>query len=175
MRGAGFVDTPNQRVVLRTEGQALTPEALGRTVLANEGGASVIRPTVATVTAAPEPAISAALVDGKPGVLMMVGAQVGVDTLAVTARLEAALDELRPALDREGVSLRPDLFRPADFVGVATGNVLFALGLGGGLVVIVLLVFLGDWRTALISAAAIPSPLVAAALVLQAWGEASTP
>ncbi|WP_342165974.1 efflux RND transporter permease subunit [Methylobacterium sp. SD21] len=171
VRGAGFVDTPNQRVVLRTEGQALTPEALGRTVLANEGGASVILADVATVTAAPEPAISAALVDGKPGVLMMVGAQVGVDTLAVTARLEAALDELRPALDREGVSLRPDLFRPADFVGVATGNVLFALGLGGGLVVIVLLVFLGDWRTALISAAAIPLSLVAAALVLQAWGE----
>ncbi|MCJ2013545.1 efflux RND transporter permease subunit [Methylobacterium sp. J-076] len=171
VRGAGFVDTPNQRVVLRTEGQALTPEALGRTVLANEGGASVVLADVATVTAAPEPAISAALVDGKPGVLLMVGAQVGVDTLAVTARLESALDELRPALEREGVSLRPDLFRPADFVGVATGNVLQALAIGGVLVVIVLLVFLADWRTALISAAAIPLSLIAAALVLQAWGE----
>ncbi|MBC8924755.1 hypothetical protein IAI17_43900, partial [Escherichia coli] len=68
--------------------------------------------------------ISAALVDGKPGVLLMVGAQVGVDTRAVTARLEAALDELRPVLKREGVSLRADLFRPANFVDVATGNVI---------------------------------------------------
>lgn len=171
VRGAGFVDTPNQRVVLRTEGQALTPEALGRTVLANEGGASVVLADVATVTAAPEPAISGALVDGRPGVLLMVGAQVGVDNRAVTARLEAAIDELRPALNREGVSIRPDLFRPADFVGVATGNVIQALAIGGVLVVIVLLVFLADWRTALISAAAIPLSLIAAALVLQAFGE----
>ncbi|MDP4024075.1 efflux RND transporter permease subunit [Methylobacterium sp. NEAU 140] len=171
VRGAGFVDTPNQRVVLRTEGQALTPEALGRTVLVNEGGASVVLSDVATVTAAPEPAIGGALVDGKPGVLLMVGAGIGVDTRAVTARLEAALEELRPALTREGVSLRPDLFRPANFVDAANGNVIQALALGGALVVIVLLVFLADWRSALISAAAIPLSLIAAALSLQAWGE----
>ena len=171
VRGAGFVDTPNQRVLLRSEGQSLTPEALGRTVLHNDGGASVVLSDVANVTAAPEPAISAALVDGKPGVLLMVGAQVGVDTRAVTARLEAALDELRPVLNREGVSLRADLFRPANFVDVATGNVLQALAFGGVLVVIVLFVFLADWRAALISAAAIPLSLVAAALALQAWGE----
>jgi CzcA family heavy metal efflux pump len=171
VRGAGFVDTPNQRVLLRSEGQSLSPEALGRTVLHNDGGASVVLSDVATVTAAPEPGISAALVDGKPGVLLMVGAQVGVDTRAVTARLEAALDELRPVLQREGVTLRTDLFRPANFVDVATGNVIQALGLGGVLVVIVLLVFLGDWRAALISAAAIPLSLIAAALALQAWGE----
>ncbi len=171
VRGAGFVDTPNQRVLLRTEGQSLTPEALGRTVLHNDGGASVVLSDVATVMVAPEPAISAALVDGRPGVLLMVGAQVGVDTRAVTARLEAALDELRPVLEREGVSLRADLFRPANFVDVATGNVIQALAFGGVLVVIVLLVFLADWRAALISAAAIPLSLIAAALALQAWGE----
>jgi CzcA family heavy metal efflux pump len=171
VRGAGFVDTPNQRVVLRTEGQSLSPEALGRTVLLNDGGASVVLADVATVTAAPEPAISAALVDGKPGVLLMVGAQAGTDTRAVTARLESALDELRPALQREGVTLRTDLFRPASFVDVATGNVIQALALGGLLVAIVLLVFLADWRTALISATAIPLSLIAAALALQGWGE----
>jgi CzcA family heavy metal efflux pump len=171
VRGAGFVDTPNQRVGLRTEGQSLTPEALGRTVLVNEGGASVVLADVATILAAPEPAIGAALVDGKPGVLLMVGAQVGVDTRTVTRRLEAALAELRPALARAGVSLHADLFRPANFVDVANGNVLQALMLGGALVVIVLLVFLADWRTALISAAAIPLSLIAAALALQAWGE----
>ena len=171
VRGAGFVDTPNQRVLLRSEGQSLTPEALGRSVLHNDGGASVVLSDVATVTAAPEPAISAALVDGKPGVLLMVGAQVGVDTRAVTARLESALDDLRPVLAREGVALRADLFRPANFVDVATGNVLQALAFGGVLVVIVLLVFLADWRAALISTAAIPLSLIAAALALQAWGE----
>ncbi|MBE7243427.1 MAG: efflux RND transporter permease subunit [Actinomycetospora chiangmaiensis] len=171
VRGAGFVDTPNQRVVLRTEGQALDPEVLGRTVLINEGGASVVLADVATVRVAPEPPISAALIDGKPGVLLMVGAQIGANTLEVTARTEAALADLAPALARAGVVLRPDLFRPANFVAVANGHVLQALGLGGALVVIVLFVFLADWRTSLISAVAIPLSLVAAVLALMAAGE----
>ena len=171
VRGAGFVDTANQRVVLRTEGQALEPEALGRTVLVNEGGASVVLSDVAHVVAAPEPAISAALVDGRPGVLLMVGAQVGANTREVTARVEAALDELRPGLAREGVVVRGDLFRPANFIDVANGNVVQALCLGGALVVLVLFLFLADWRTSLISATAIPLSLIAAALALQAWGE----
>ncbi len=171
VRGAGFVDTPNQRVVLRTEGQALDPEVLGRTVLLNEGGASVVLADVATVRVAPEPPISAALVDGKPGVLLMVGAQIGANTLEVTARTEAALADLAPALARAGVVLRPDLFRPANFVAVANGHVLQALAVGGALVVIVLFVFLADWRTSLISAVAIPLSLVAAVLALMAAGE----
>lgn len=171
VRGAGFVDTANQRVVLRTEGQALDPEVLGRTVLVNEGGASVVLADVATVRAAPEPPISAALIDGKPGVLLMVGAQIGANTLEVTDRVEAALADLKPALTREGIAVRPDLFRPANFIAVANGNVLQALGIGGALVVIVLFVFLADWRTSLISAAAIPLSLVAAVLALMAAGE----
>ncbi|KQP48979.1 acriflavin resistance protein [Methylobacterium sp. Leaf108] len=171
VRGAGFLDTANQRVTLQTEGQSLGPEALGRTVLVNEGGASVSLADVADVVAAGEPPISAALVDGVPGVLVMVGAQYGANTREVTARVEAALAELAPALEREGVTLRPDLFKPAAFITLANANVLQALGLGGILVVIVLFVFLYDWRTCVISAVAIPLSLIAAVLALQAMGE----
>lgn len=170
VRGSGFIDTVNQRIALQTEGQAVTPEAVARTVLINEGGASVVLGDVADVVAGPEPAISAALIDGKPGVLMMVGAQYGANTVDVTAGVEAALAELRPGLARDGITLRTDLFRPAGFVAQATGNVLQALALGGVLVVVVLLVFLFDWRTALISAAAIPLSLIGAVLVLGAFG-----
>ncbi|MGU3540887.1 efflux RND transporter permease subunit [Methylobacterium sp. A54F] len=171
VRGAGFVDTPNQRVVLQTEGQALTPEEVGRTVLINEGGASVVLADVANVVATGEPPISAALIDGRPGVLLMVGAQYGANTREVTDRVEAALADLAPALAREGVSLRPDLFRPANFIAIANANVLQALALGGLLVVVVLFAFLYDWRTSVISALAIPLSLIAAVLVLQALGE----
>nr|USU32453.1 efflux RND transporter permease subunit [Methylobacterium sp. OTU13CASTA1] len=171
VRGAGFVDTTNQRITLQTEGQSLTPEAIARTVLVNEGGASVVLGDVADVVTEPEPAISAALVDGRPGVLMMVGAQYGANTLDVTARVDAALAELRPGLERDGIDLRADLFRPANFVTQATGHVLKALALGGVLVVIVLLVFLYDWRTAFISVTAIPLSLIGAVLVLGAFGQ----
>ncbi|SFG29690.1 efflux RND transporter permease subunit [Methylobacterium gossipiicola] len=170
VRGAGFVDTLNQRITLQTEGQSLTPEAIARTVLVNEGGASVVLGDVADVASAPEPAISAALVDGTPGVLLMVGAQVGANTLDVTARVDAALAELRPGLERDGIGLRTDLFRPANFVTQATGHVVRALALGGILVSLVLFVFLFDWRTALISVTAIPLSLIGAVLVLGAFG-----
>ncbi|WP_375456874.1 efflux RND transporter permease subunit [uncultured Methylobacterium sp.] len=171
IRGAGFVDTANQRIALRTDGQALTPEEIARTVLVNEGGASVVLGDVATVVAAPEPPIGAALVDGRHGVLLMVGAQLGANTLEATRRVEAALAELRPGLDADGIALRADLFRPANFIAQANGNVLRALALGGILVVGVLFVFLFDWRTAVISAVAIPLSLLAAVLVLGALGE----
>ncbi|WP_132255252.1 efflux RND transporter permease subunit [Methylobacterium segetis] len=171
VRGAGFVDTANQRIALQTEGQSLTPEEVARTVLVNEGGASVVLGDVANVVAAPEPPISAALIDGKPGVLLMVGAQYGANTREVTARVEAALDDLAPALAREGVELRPDLFRPANFIAVANANVLQALALGGLLVIVVLFVFLYDWRTSVISGLAIPLSLMVAVLALAAFGE----
>ncbi|MFC5563831.1 efflux RND transporter permease subunit [Methylobacterium aerolatum] len=171
VRGAGFIDTPNQRITLQTEGQALTPEAVARTVLVNEGGASLVIGDVADVTNAPEPAISAALVDGQPGVLLMVGAQFGANTVTVTEGVDAALNELRPGLARDGITLRADLFRPAAFVAQATGNVVQALALGGVLVVVVLLLFLFDWRTALVSATAIPLSLLGAVLVLGLFGQ----
>ncbi|HEX8417903.1 MAG TPA: efflux RND transporter permease subunit, partial [Methylobacterium sp.] len=171
VRGAGFVDTPNQRITLQTEGQSLSPEEVARTVLINEGGASVTLGDVATVVAAAEPPISAALVDGIPGVLVMVGAQYGANTRQVGARVEAALADLKPALEREGVAIRADLFRPANFIATANRSVLQALALGGILVVVVLFAFLFDWRTCLISSVAIPLSLISAVLALQAMGE----
>lgn len=171
VRGAGFVDTTNQRIALQTEGQSLTPEEVARTVLINEGGASVTLGDVADVRDAPEPPISAAQIDGTPGVLLSVGAQIGANTVEATAKVEAALAELRPGLEREGITLRADLFRPANFVAVANGHVIQALALGGLLVVVVLFLFLLDWRTSLISAVAIPLSLIAAVAVLAALGE----
>ncbi|KQT57213.1 acriflavin resistance protein [Methylobacterium sp. Leaf456] len=171
VRGAGFVDTTNQRIALQTEGQSLTPEEVARTVLVNEGGASVTLGDVADVRDAPEPPISAAQIDGVPGVMLSVGAQIGANTVEATARVEAALAELRPGLEREGITLRADLFRPANFVTVANGHVIQALTLGGLLVIVVLFLFLLDWRTSLISAVAIPLSLIAAVAVLAALGE----
>lgn len=89
----------------------------------------------------------------------------------MTERVEAALAELRPGLERDGIVLHPDLFRPATFVTQANGNVIQALVLGGVLVVVVLFVFLFDWRTAIISAVAIPLSLISAVLVLKILGE----
>lgn len=170
VRGAGFVDTANQRVILQTQGQSLTPEQLARTVLLHQSGASVVLGDVATIVNAPEPPIGGALINGRPGIMMMISQQYGANTRNVTERVEAALQELRPALDGEKVTLHADLFRPANFIDAATRNVLVALLIGGALVIIVLFLFLYDWRTSLISCTAIPLSLFSAVLALQWMG-----
>ena len=68
MRGAGFVDTKNQRIVFQTEGQSLTPDDIARTVLLSQGAASVTLGNVADVVEAPEPPIGGAAIQGRPGV-----------------------------------------------------------------------------------------------------------
>ena len=170
VRGAGVIDTPNQRFILRSEGQSLTAAELARTVVAYHKGASLTLGEIATVTDAPAPPFGAAAVLGKPGVVLNVSEQLGANTVEVTRKLERALDDLRPALAAENISLRGDIFRPADFIQTAIGNIGFSLLLGALLVIVVLFAFLFNWRTAAISFTAIPLSLLAATSVLSALG-----
>jgi CzcA family heavy metal efflux pump len=170
VRGAGFIDTENQRIVLQTEGQSLLPDQLGRTALIRGDRANVTLGDVAKVAEGPAPIAGAASVNGRPGIVLLVSSQYGANTLAVTRNLDRVLAELRPTLEKEGVTLHPDLFRPATFIQTAIHNLLRALEVGAILVVIVLFLFLFNFRTAAISFTAIPLSLLAAILVLERLG-----
>ena len=170
LRGAGFIDTPNQRLVLQTEGQTATAAALAGAVVAANGGAPLTLGEVAHIVEAPLPPIGGASIMGKPGVQLAISSQYGANTVLVTRAVERALAELKPALEREGVELHGDLFRPATFIDNAMAGMRSSLILGGLLVIAIISVFLFDWRTALISSAAIPLSLLAATAVLDAFG-----
>ncbi|HUL53026.1 MAG TPA: efflux RND transporter permease subunit [Opitutaceae bacterium] len=171
VRGAGFIETANQRVVLQTEGQALSPAALGGIVVATSAaGAPVRLRDVATVVEGPEPKFGDALIMGRPGVLLTMGNQYRTNTKEVTTALEAALADLQPVLDRAGITLYPRLHRPATFIENALANIRHSLLLGAALVTIVLFIFLGHLRSALISLAAIPLSLLTAVIVLDRLG-----
>jgi CzcA family heavy metal efflux pump len=170
IRGAGFIDTANQRIVFQSEGQSITPEDLAHTVLVNQGGASVTLANVADVVEAPEPPIGGAAIDGVTGVQLVISEQYGANTVEVTQRLEAAFADLQVSLRRDGVELHPDIFRPANFIDVATDNVRSSLLLGALLVIAVLFLFLFNIRTAAISCISIPLSLLAAVIVLYSFG-----
>jgi len=170
VRGAGFLETSNQRIVFRSEGQAVTPAEVGRTVVTTSGASSITLSDVATIAEAPEPAIGGATIMGKPGVIFVISAQFGTNTVEVTRRVEEALAALRPALESQGMELDATLFRPATFIDVATKSVRDALLLGGVFVIIVLFLFLFDIKTAAISCIAIPLSLLAAVIVLNSFG-----
>ncbi len=168
--GAGFVETANQRIVFQSEGQSIDPSELARTVVASVSGASVLLKDVANVLEAPEPPIGGATIMGEPGVVLLVSGQLGANTIDVTEGVEKALAAMRPSIEKEGVEMRADLFRPADFIAISTRNVQQSLILGGILVIVVLFLFLYDLRTATISSVAIPLSLLAAVVVLNALG-----
>ncbi|HXI51014.1 MAG TPA: efflux RND transporter permease subunit, partial [Candidatus Saccharimonadales bacterium] len=169
--GAGFVDTENQRILLQTEGQSLTPEALANVVVLGGTNGSVIRlKDIAHVVEGPEPQFGGCIVQGRPGVLMTMSGQFGANTLEVTHRLEAALAEMGPVFAKEGIQLWPGLHRPATFVESSLRNIQSSLLLGAALVTVVLFLFLGNKRIAFISLTAIPLSLLTAVIVLDRLG-----
>jgi CzcA family heavy metal efflux pump len=170
VRGAGFVETQAQRIVIRTEGQALEPGVLAQAVVAQRNGKSIRLADVARIVAAGEPKLGDAAVQGKPGLILVVSNQFGANTLEVTQAVERALEAMRPAFASEEVKLDATLFRPATFIDTAIGNVRSSLLLGGVLVSVVLFVFLLNFRTAFISLTAIPLSLLVAVIVLDRLG-----
>lgn len=170
VRGGGFIDTPGQRIVVESRGEAGSAEDLGRALLA-DGSGTLVRPEdLADVREAAAPAFGDALVQGEPGVLLAVSSQFGANTLDVTRGLEAALADLAPALTAAGVRVYPALHRPANFIESALGNLRFSVLLGAGLVALVLIAFLRDLRSAIVSLTAIPLSLLAAVIVLDRLG-----
>jgi len=170
VRGAGFIETAAQRLVLQTEGQSLTADQLGEIVVTQRDGRSIRLKDVAKVVAAGEPKFGDALINGKPGVLMTTASQYGANTMEVTHAVESALTALAPVFAAENIHYTPALHRPATFIEIALRNMKTSLLLGAVLVAMVLILFLLDLRTALISFTAIPLSLLAAVVVLDRWG-----
>ncbi len=170
IRGAGFVYTGVQRIVLQARGQSLTPQELGAVALARPNGVTVRLRDVANVVNAPEPKIGDATIEGKRGVMVEVTAQLGANTVEVSRGIEKALDDMKPLFEAEQIALHPGLFRPAGFIETAIHNIGASLIFGGVLVSVVLFLFLFNLRTPFISLTAIPLSLLVAVIVLDRWG-----
>ncbi len=168
LESGGFVDKPNQRLAIRHRSMIRDPEDLARSVVTFAGNSPIRLGDVATVQIGSPPPIGDAIINDGPGLLLIVEKQPDANTLEVTRRVEAALKELEPGLG--GIEVDPTIFRPATFIERAIANLRHALLVGCGLVVAILVLFLFDWRTALISLTAIPLSLVSAVVVLTALG-----
>ena len=160
----GWIDTPNQRLSVNTTLPIVTPADLAQVPVANRDGAVLRLGEVAQVVEGTWPLAGDAVINDGEGLMLIVEKLPWANTVAVTAGVDEALAQLRPGLD--GVVIDATLFRPATFIHLAIANLTTALLIGCLLVVVILIVFLYEWRTALISIVAIPLSLVAAGLVL---------
>jgi CzcA family heavy metal efflux pump len=170
VRGAGVLDGPNQRIVVRTEGQRADPASLAETAIRAVNGVPLRLGDVASVVSGPEPMVGEGAVNGVRGVVAVVSAQLGGNTKVVGGDVEAALARMAPAIMSAGLTLQPSLFRPSEFIDIALDNLTTSLLLGAVLVSVVLFVFLADASAAFISLTAIPLSLLAAVLVISALG-----
>jgi CzcA family heavy metal efflux pump len=171
IRGAGFISTANQRIILQTQGQSLTPEAMSRTVLVRSRGANLTLGDVANVVNAPAPPAGGASVDGRPALVLVIHSQYGANTLEVTQGIDQALAELSPDLTKEGIEINSNVFRSADFIFTSLANVRASLEIGAVLVIVILFLFLFNFRTAAISCTAIPLSLLGAVILLGRTGQ----
>ena len=170
LRGAGFIDTPGQRILLRSPTPNPDIEAVKRAVITTRNGTPVLLGEVAQVQIAPALRSGDALIMDKQGVLLSLASQYGANTLTTTLAVEKALSDLEPALKARGITVYSRLHRPANFIERALGDLQHSLIIAAILIVVVLLLFLRDWRAALIAFSAIPLSLVAAIAVLDHYG-----
>ncbi|MEQ1871919.1 MAG: efflux RND transporter permease subunit, partial [Vicinamibacterales bacterium] len=166
---AGIFTEGPQEYVLQAIGRVHTPEEIGESVVALRGDRAILIKDVADVREGGALKRGEGSRSGKPAVIVGVQKQPGANTLELTARLDHELDTLQRELPA-GMTIDRKIFRQADFIEVAVDNVVHALRDGGLLVIVVVLLFLANFRAAAVTLTAMPLSLAAAVLVLRAFG-----
>jgi CzcA family heavy metal efflux pump len=165
----GMVETPNQRLGVRNVLPIVTPADLAKVPVDNARDKRVHLGDVARVVEDHPPLIGDAVINDSPGLLLVVEKLPWANTIKMTRGVEEAIRTLEPGLP--GVQFDTTIFQQANFMKAAIHNLTQALVLGFVLVVVILGLFLFEWRVALISLLTIPLSLMATLLVLQWRGQ----
>ena len=174
--GGGFLISGAQELVVRNIGRVQTAADIAASLVAMRAGLhesparTVLVGDVATVIEA-GPTIKRG--DGSdnatPAVIMAIQKQPSGDTAALTRALDLTLESLRPTLP-EGIVINADVFRQEHFIDAAITNVVHALRDGAILVVIVLILFLMNVRTTVVTLTALPLSIITTFLVFHWLG-----
>ncbi len=165
----GFVVEGGQEYLLRATGCATSLDDVSDTVVAVRDGQPITVRQLADLRIGPKVKRGEGSANARPAVIFAIMKQPNANTLELTARIDAVLDEVQESLPKD-MEINRRIFRQADFISTAIENVSDALRDGAILVAIILLVFLMNWRATVISLLAIPVSLVVAVLTLHAFG-----
>src|ERR687892_2795720 len=147
-RGGWIEEQPSQRFGVRHVQPFVSTEDLAQVPVGERDGETLRLGDVAELVRDHQQLPGDAVIDDGDGLMLIVEKLPWANTLDVTRGVEAALEELRPGLP--GIEIDPAIFRPATFIETALDNLTRALLVGSLLVVLVLAMFLFEWRTALI-------------------------
>jgi len=166
---AGFLVENGQEFLIQGIGRVRGIEDIGQSVVAMRGDVPVLVNDLAEVRVGPAPMRGTGSYNNTPAVVLGIQKQSGINTLALTTRLDATIDEIQASLPT-GMRIETEAFRQADFIRVAIDNLGGALRDGAILVVAIMFVFLLSARATGIALLAIPLSLLVAVLTIRALG-----
>ena len=165
----GYLNDGGDEMLVRSIGRIQNISELESVVVKPEAGRSIVLSQVARVREAAQVKRGDAAVNGAPAVMIVIAKQPGADTRLVTTNIMKALDELKPALPAD-IRINAEVYQQKEFIDRSIENVIEALGDGGILVIIILFLFLQNFRTTFITLTAIPLSIVVTGLVFTWFG-----
>jgi heavy metal efflux pump (cobalt-zinc-cadmium) len=165
----GFINEYGNQYNIRGIARTSDFDELGNSVVKIYKNVPIRISDIAEVKAAAAPKIGLGTINAKQSVLLTIKKQPGVNTLKLTEKLDASIEELSKSLP-EGVNVNTHIFRQADFINSSIGNVQKALLEGSAFVIVILFLFLMNYRTTTISLLAIPISLLVTIITLKFLG-----
>lgn len=165
----GVIRDYGNEYALRGMGRTTDLEELGKTYIKTINGKPVVVSDVAEVVLGSAVKMGFASLNAEEAIILSISKQPNINTLEVTKNIERNLREIKKSLPSD-VKMDTKIFRQADFIEASVSNVARALIEGAVFVIIILLLFLGSFRTTLISIIAIPLSLLGTLIVLHLMG-----
>jgi len=165
----GYLNQGGNELLVRSLGRIQTLGDLTSVVIKAVGDRPVVLGQVARVAEAAQVKRGDAAVNGLPAVMLVIAKQPGADTRRLTDDVTKAIEELRPSLP-DDIRINTELYQQKTFIDLSIRNVVEALRDGGVLVILVLFLFLLNFRTTFITLTAIPLSIVITGLVFKWLG-----
>jgi CzcA family heavy metal efflux pump len=165
----GFTSEYHNEYVVRGIGRTNDLEALGNGVVKRVNSQPVTINDVGEIRIGSATKIGDGSLRGNPAVILTVMKQPNTNTLALTESIDNAIGDLSKTLPHN-VHIDTKIFRQADFIDASIGNIQKTLIEGSIFVIVILFIFLMNWRATLISLLAIPISLITAILALKWLG-----
>ena len=165
----GVVRDFGNEYALRGMGRTTDLEELGKTYIKTINDKPVVVSDVAEVVLGSAVKMGFASLNAEDAIILSISKQPNINTLEVTKNIERSLKEIKKSLP-EDVTMDTKIFRQADFIEASVSNVARALVEGAVLVIVILLLFLGSFRTTIISIVAIPLSLLGSFIVMHLLG-----
>lgn len=165
----GFFNEYGNEYIIKGIGRTNDLDVLGQSVIKTTGGRPVKIGDVADVKIGSAPKIGDGSLNGGPAVILTVQKQPSTNTVELTGEIENAIDDIQRSINPD-IKINTDIFRQADFIQASISNIQRVLLEGTVFVIIILFLFLMNWRATVISLVAIPISLLTAILTLRWFG-----